>query len=97
MWEQARLALDQSWARLVGQFAALLPGFIAMIVAIAVSIALAWLLAIGLHALLNAMHFDQRLETGWPSVSDWSPHHSPALLITRLIASRIGRGVPAGA
>ncbi|SRR5579871_3867925 len=89
MWEQARQALDQSWARLLGQFAALLPGFLAMVVAIAASFAVAWMLAALLHALLSAMHFDQRLERGWPSVSDWSPHHSPALLVTRLAAAAV--------
>jgi hypothetical protein len=87
MWEQAKEALDQSMIRLLSQFAGLLPGFLALIMALVASIVAAWVLSALMRGTLRAMHFDQRLSTGWPSVSEWSPQHSPALLVSRFVAT----------
>jgi hypothetical protein len=87
MWEQARQALDQSMARLLSQSAGLLPGFLAMIMAVVGSIVAAWILSALVRWMLHAVHFDQRLAAGWPVLPEWSPANSPALLVSRIVAS----------
>jgi hypothetical protein len=88
MWDQAKQALDQSMMRLLSQSAGLLPGFLALIIAVVTSIAVAWILSGLVRWTLRAIHFDQRLSAwGWPSLSEWSPSNSPALLVSRFVAS----------
>ena len=87
MWDQAKQALDQSMARLLSQSAGLLPGFLALIMALVASIVAAWILSGLVRWSLRAIHFDQRLSAGWPSLSEWSPANSPALLVSRLVGS----------
>jgi hypothetical protein len=88
MWEQAKQALDQSLARLLSQSASLVPGLLALIMAVVTSIVVAWAIGGILRWTLNAIHFDQRLaDWGWPSLAEWSPAHSPALLVSRVASA----------
>jgi hypothetical protein len=87
MWDQVRQALNESTTRVITGLADLLPGFVALIVAIAVSSVFAWLLASLLRRFLRSIDFDARL-TGWglSGLSDVSPARSPTLLLARTVA-----------
>jgi hypothetical protein len=87
MWERARQALDQSTTRFLTQLASLLPGIVALIVALLISSVVAWFLAAVVRRLLSGMQFDERLARGsFASLRQWSPQKSPTLLVSRAVA-----------
>jgi len=73
MWGEIKRALAQSTERFLTRFADLLPGTAALLVAVLISIALGFLLAVIVRRVLTSMQFDQ----------------SPTLLISRTIAALI--------
>jgi len=86
MWEQAKEALMASTAHFLTRFASLLPGLAALIVALFLSVVLAWILAVIVRRSLEGLRFDERLgRWGFASLADWSPMNSPTLLISRSI------------
>jgi hypothetical protein len=87
MWDQVEDTLRQSTVRVLSQFANLLPGALALVVALLFAGALAWLLSAGLRRFLHSVRFDDQLKRwGLMGIADWSPHESPTLLVTRVIA-----------
>jgi Conserved TM helix len=87
MWNQVKVALDQSTARFLTRLADLLPGIVALVLALLVSIVFAWIAATIVRRILASFQFDDRLSRwGATSVADWSPHRSPTLLVSRGIA-----------
>jgi len=87
MWDQVKQALNQSTAKFLTGMAHLLPGMVALIVALLVSMVLAWFLAIVVRRLLTGIRFDDRLRGwGFASVADWSPMNSPTRLVSRTVA-----------
>ena len=87
MWDQVKQALDQSTTRFLTGLAHLLPGMVALIMALLISIVLAWILAIVVRRSLAVMHFDERLKRwGFPSLEEWSPMNSPTRLVSRTAA-----------
>lgn len=87
MWDQVKQALDQSTTRFLTGLADLLPGIVALIVALLVSVALAWILAIVVRKFLAGIRFDERLiRWGFPSIGEWSPMNSPTRLVSRTVA-----------
>jgi hypothetical protein len=71
----------------LSRLAGLLPGILALLVALAFSLALAWLVAAILRRVLHIVHFDESLENwGFKDLAEYSPQHSPALLVTRVVA-----------
>jgi mechanosensitive ion channel-like protein len=90
MWEQAKQALVESTARFLTRFASLLPGLAALIVALFLSVILAWILAIVVRRSLESLRFDERLARwGFASLADWSPMNSPTRLVSRSIATLV--------
>ena len=88
MWDQVGNALNASMVRVLSQFASLLPGILALIVALLLSAAVAWALAGIVRRSLVSIEFDRKLPGwGFPSVVDWSPEHRPTLLVTRSIVA----------
>lgn len=86
MWEQVHQALLESLHRAVFEVAKLLPGVLALIVALGVSIFIGWLLSAILRRILLALHFDTRVEqSGLANISDWSSANTPTFLATRII------------
>jgi hypothetical protein len=86
MWEQIQKALSQSTTRVLSGIAALIPGIAALILALLISIALAWLVAGILRRSLGRFNFDDRVQDwGYPSVVDWSPGKSPTRLAVRVV------------
>ena len=87
MWEQVGQTLNQSTVGVLSRLAGLLPGLLALLVAVLFSIVLAWLAAVILRRGLRSVRFDERLESwGLTFLADYSPQQSPALLLTRVVA-----------
>jgi hypothetical protein len=87
MWDQVGRSLNESTVRVLSQLASLLPGMLALIVAILFSALLAWLIAIVVRRFLISVRFDEQLERrGFTVVADWSPQQSPSLLVTRVLS-----------
>jgi hypothetical protein len=60
---------------------------VALIMALLISIVLAWILAIVVRRLLTGIHFDEQLKRwGFPSIGQWSPMNSPTRLVSRTVA-----------
>jgi hypothetical protein len=86
MWEQVRQALNQSTGRVIGGIANLLPGFMALILALAISCVIAWIITFVLKRFLRGIRFDERLDDwGLSGLADWSPSKSPTLLLNRTV------------
>ena len=86
MWNQIRLALNESTARVIKQVANLLPGLAALIVALIVAGFLAWIITFLLRRSLRRIHFDERLNTwGLQGLAYWSASETPTVLITRVV------------
>ena len=88
MGQQIRFALSQSAHRVLLKLASILPGLVALLVAVL----LLTLIGAGLSALMRkilvAIRFDERLARSQTvasitNIQDWSPSHSPAVLLTR--------------
>jgi hypothetical protein len=86
MWEQVQQALNQSMIRVLNELASLVPGVIALVVAVFFSAVLGGLLSMLLRRALVAMHFDDRV-SGWGkrSFAEWAPGNSPSLLVSRVV------------
>jgi Conserved TM helix len=90
MREHVKEALDQSTARFLTALARLLPGLVALTVALLISVVLAWIVAIVLRRLLVSVRFDERLvRWGFPSPAEWSPMKSPSILVSRFVAALV--------
>jgi hypothetical protein len=86
MWDQLNEALQQSASRVVSSVINFLPGVLALLFALVVSIPLAWIVGRILRRSFSRLHFDERLsQWGFSGIIDWSPSHSPTLLFSRLV------------
>ncbi|MEO6924733.1 MAG: hypothetical protein ABI142_12975 [Bryocella sp.] len=90
MGQQITSALHQSMHRVLLVLASFLPGILVFLAALLLFGGIGLLLSALARRLLTAARFDERLaskSTGsvQSSFSDWSPSHSPTLLITRAI------------
>src|ERR1700756_814241 len=86
MWDQVQKALNESTSRTIGEVASFVPGLAALVVALLVSGILAWVIVYLLHRSLIRIHFDERLTAwGFQNIGEWSPSHSPTLLVTRVV------------
>jgi hypothetical protein len=84
MWQQVELALRESMHRVLVKLVSFLPGLLALIVAVVLLTAFGALLAAVLRRILTAAKFDERFaRTQTANVADWSPAHSPTVLIAR--------------
>jgi hypothetical protein len=89
MGQQIESALRQSIHRVLVVLVQFLPGLLAFLLAVVVFSALGLVFAMLLRRLLAAIRFDERVasneKTGsQTSFSDWSPSHSPTLLVSRI-------------
>jgi Mechanosensitive ion channel, conserved TM helix len=90
MWDQVKQALNQSMADFITRLAKLLPGFVALVLALLISLLLAWIVGIVLRRLLASLRFDERLASwGLSSMAEWSPRKSPTLLVSGTVAGII--------
>jgi hypothetical protein len=62
----------------------------ALIVALFLSIIVAWMVAVITRRLLASLHFDERLgQWGFASLAEWSPMNSPTRLVSRSLATLV--------
>lgn len=86
MWDQVNDALRQSASRLLTGIASVLPGFVAMIVAVLVASLFGWAIRALLLRMLRGVRFDERVEhLGFTMVTELSPSRSPAMLVARAV------------
>lgn len=86
MWQQVQQALNQSMLRVLNELASLVPGVIALVLAVILAAAIGGLVAWMLRRFLTGMRFDERLSLwGVRSVFEWSPGKSPSLLVSRIV------------
>ena len=86
MWDQVNEALRQSASRLITGVASVLPGVVAMVVAVLIAAMLGWVIRLLLLRMLRGVRFDERVEhLGFGMLAELSPDHSPA----RLVASAV--------
>ena len=87
MWEQVNQSLNESATRVMAGLANLLPGFVALLVALVASTLVGWFLAFVVERFLRGINFDERLKTwGLSELADWSPGKSPTILVSRAVA-----------
>jgi Conserved TM helix len=90
MWEQIKHALIESTTRFVTKFANFLPGLAALVIALFLSVLVAWILAGIARRVLSSLHFDERLgQWGFASLAEWSPMNSPTRLVSRSVAALV--------
>jgi hypothetical protein len=84
MWDQIKQALIQSTARFLTEFASLLPGLAALVLAVILSVVVGWILAIVVRRALISLRFDERM-AGWgfSSLGEGSPLGSPTSVVSR--------------
>ena len=79
MWKQVQEALNESATAFITRLASLLPGFVALLLALLISLALAWIVAVVARRLLSSVHFDEWLArwgfvAGGGMVAQEEPH-----------------------
>ena len=85
MWNQFSALLSQSWNRIITGVANFLPGLVALLVIVLLTVALAAILRAALQHFLRKIDFDERFPRwGFPEVAEWAPERSPALLLLRI-------------
>ncbi len=84
MWEQVQQALNQSMIRVLNELASLVPGLVALVIAILFSTLLAGVLYFVLRRSLTSLRFDDRLgQWGLSAIAEWAPGKSPTILVSR--------------
>lgn len=81
IWHHMSDALHQSVSRVLSLFTAVLPGILAIFVALTLFTLIGLLLSLLLRKGLTVVRFDERLSRGNP---EWSPSSSPTALIARV-------------
>lgn len=85
MWQQVEESLRDSMGRVFTKIATLLPGILAFVLVLLIFLAIAWLAAMLVRAVLNALKFDERMSSGASTLAEWTPMHTPTVLVTRIV------------
>jgi hypothetical protein len=88
VWQQMGAALHDSIYRVLSFFIRLLPGLLALVLAIAILTAIGAGVSYLLRRILTAVKFDERIARNRAvdissSIQDWAPSHSPTVLVAR--------------
>lgn len=87
MWDQVQFALNESTTRVVMSFARLLPGFVALAVALLIAAVLAWAVRVVLRRPLETIRFDENMSRwGYGNLGAWSPDGTPTGFVTRSVS-----------
>jgi hypothetical protein len=86
IWSHMTDALQQSTYSVVSLLVRLLPGLLALIIALAILTGLGVLLSWAFRRILTSLKFDERFarNQNTTGVADWSPSHSPTALVGRV-------------
>lgn len=85
MWNDVLRALRGSMDRVIDRVAMLLPGILAFVVVLLISIGIGWLLARIAIGILRVIHFDERMARGTRTLTEWSPRYTPTILVARIV------------
>jgi uncharacterized membrane protein len=86
MWDEVGQTLRRSTVEVLSRIAGLLPGTIALVVALLLAGLVAWAVTAILRRTLRGVRFDEWLERwGFTGIAEWSPGNSPSLLLIRAI------------
>ncbi len=87
MWQNVEDTVSIAAGRVLDNLAGLLPSLIALALIMLFSVALAWLIRLGLRRTLRGVKFDARLEQwGFRAVAELSPGRSPTRLLCRIVS-----------
>lgn len=87
MWNQVEIALNESARRIITGAANLLPGFVALVVALLISAIVAGIVAFLLRRSLRGIDFDARAARwGLGGLAAVSPGKSPTVLVVRFVS-----------
>jgi len=87
MWKQVNEALTEATRRVITGVANILPGMLALVLAVLGSCLVAAILKWLLERTLRGINFDARLEQwGLSALAEWSPGKSPTRLAGRVVA-----------
>ncbi|HUO30219.1 MAG TPA: hypothetical protein VMU80_13445 [Bryobacteraceae bacterium] len=87
MWKQVNEALTEATRRVITGVANILPGMLALVLAVLGSCLVAVILKWLLERSLRSINFDARLEQwGLSALAEWSPGKSPTRLAGRVVA-----------
>ncbi len=85
MWEQVRSSFEASVRRIATAIASLLPGIVALLAIMALSLAVAWGAAVVVRRALLGIGFDRWVRRwGLAPGGEWAPAHRPTALVSRL-------------
>jgi hypothetical protein len=85
MLDQATQSLQDSMMRAVTKIATLVPGLLALVLAVVLFTGIAWLLSFLVKRLLAAIKFDERAGKSGRALSEWAPASTPSSLIVRTV------------
>jgi len=86
MWQQMESALAQSTTRVLSEMASLVPGLVALVMAVLIAAAVAWILGRLLRRSLMSFQFDERVRRwGGAPALEWSPARSPTALVVGVV------------
>jgi Conserved TM helix len=84
MWQQVEESLRESMGRVFTKIATLLPGILAFVLVLLVFLLVAWLAAMLVRWVLIRIKFDERTSSGASTITEWTPVHTPTILVTRI-------------
>jgi len=85
MWQQIEESLRESMGRVFTKIATLLPGILAFVLVLVIFLVIAWLAAMLVRWILTAVKFDERTSSGTSTLTEWTPMHTPTILVTRIV------------
>jgi hypothetical protein len=85
MWQQIEESLRESMGPVCEKIATLLPGILAFVLVLIIFLVIAWLAALLVRWVLMAVKFDERTSSGTSTLTEWTPLHTPTILVTRIV------------
>lgn len=85
MWQQIEESLRESMGRVFTKIATELPGILAFVLVLIIFLLIAWLAAMLVRGVLMAVKFDERTSSGTSTLTEWTPLHTPTILVTRIV------------
>ncbi len=87
MWAEFKTLLSEATDRMLRASVNLLPGLLALLVILLLTVAVIAILRVSLRRLLSSVNFDQHVvQWGFPELAEWSPHRSPSALLIRILS-----------
>src|SRR6476469_5653727 len=87
MWAQISRLLEQSANRILSGIANFLPGVLAFIVVLLITIMVAFIIRVALRRFLRRVDFDEVVHRwGFPELAEWSPQRSPSVMASQIVS-----------